>query len=155
MAKALNLLLQDHNKVKEILHKMLEKNNIHNTEQQQELFTQLVEELELHEEIEEKLFYPPLKAHSATKNLILQAYEEHHLVDTILQELEELEPKDERWQVKLRVLQECFLHHVNEEEQEIFPQAEEVLKQDELETIAVNIEAMKQEQEELEQELEQ
>ena len=54
----------------------------------QELFATIKGELTLHEVIEEEIFYPALKAHPKAKDIVLEGYEEHHVVDLVMGELE-------------------------------------------------------------------
>ena len=86
----------------------------------------LKHELEIHEAIEEEIFYPALKEHPKTKDLALEGYEEHHVVDTIMGELEGVEPSDETWMAKFSVMKENLEHHIEEEEGEMFPKVEQV-----------------------------
>ncbi len=127
----LELLKKDHKVVKDIL-KELGETSPRAIKTKIGLFKNLKHELDLHEKVEETIFYPPLKKHNETKDLILEAYEEHHVVDLILQELEELEPKEESWMPKLTVLKENVEHHIHEEEEELFPKVEKIFDQDTL-----------------------
>jgi hemerythrin-like domain-containing protein len=144
MTEPFKLLKKDHDTVKAILKELLETTN-RATHKRSELLATLKEELQLHEEIEEQLFYPPLKAKSETKDLILEAYEEHSVVDDLLAKIAQIETNDETWKAKITVLQECLKHHIKEEETQIFPKAKAVLSQVKLKEIATGIEAMKQE----------
>lgn len=56
-----------------------------------ELFSRIKGELTVHEIIEEEIFYPELKAHPRAKDIVLEGYEEHHVVDVLMKELEELD----------------------------------------------------------------
>ena len=71
-------------------------------------------------DLEEDVFYPALRRLHAAKveNMVLEAYEEHHVVKTMTRELCEADPRDERFSAKLTVLKELVAHHVEEEEQE-------------------------------------
>lgn len=142
MAEALNLLKKDHRHVKSIIEE-LEKTTSRAVKKRQELLQTLKAELQLHEQIEEKLFYPELKKNKEDKPLILEAYEEHGLVDDILAKLEATEVDDETWIAKIEVLKECLLHHIKEEEQEIFPLAKEHLGSEKLKKMGDAIESMK------------
>ena len=86
-----------------------------------QLWTELSDHLTLHEELEEKLFYPQLKQEPAARDLVLEGYQEHHVMDVLIEEMSELQPGDETWQPKLKVLQENAEHHIEEEESELFP----------------------------------
>ena len=54
----------------------------------EELFTKIKRELTVHETIEEEIFYPALKEHPKAKELVLEAYEEHHVVDMVMAEID-------------------------------------------------------------------
>lgn len=143
MSEPFKLLKKDHDKVKEILKEMLETSS-RATNKRTELLAALKAELKLHEEIEEKLFYPPLKAKNVTKDLVLEAYEEHGVVDDLLAKIEQTDISDETWLAKVTVLQECLKHHIKEEETELFPKAKAALSKSKLEEIGSGIEAMKE-----------
>ena len=99
------------------------------------LFARLKEALDLHARIEEEMFYPALKESEATREITLEAYEEHRLIKQLLGELE-AEPKDtEEWTAKFTVLKENIEHHVEEEEGEMFKEAQRVLSKEEIEAL--------------------
>ena|ERR1700677_3927055 len=123
MIEAFALLKKDHAKVKDILNEILQ-TTTRATKKRSDLLAELKEELQLHEKIEEKLFYPELKAKPETKELALEAYEEHHLVDDLMAKIESIDVGDESWKAKVTVLLECLEHHIKEEEKEIFPKAQ-------------------------------
>ena len=52
-------------------------------------------ELEVHETIEEEIFYPALKEHPKTGDIAHEGYQEHHVVDTMLEEMRALPATDE------------------------------------------------------------
>ena len=127
----LTLLRKDHREVKDLLKQASDAD----TAQKQKLFEQIKSELQVHEAIEEEIFYPALKEHPKTKELALEAYEEHHVVDQVMSELDALSPDDEAWEAKFSVMEENLKHHINEEEREMFEQAEKVFSDDELEQL--------------------
>jgi hemerythrin-like domain-containing protein len=128
---SLTLLRKDHREVKELL----KQSEDADTAQKQKLFEQIKSELQVHEAIEEEIFYPALKEHAKTKELTLEAYEEHHVVDQIIGELEQLSPDDETWDAKFSVMEENLKHHINEEEREMFEQAQKVFSDEELDQL--------------------
>jgi hypothetical protein len=58
--------------------------------------------------------------------MILEAFEEHHVVDLVLAELPQIDPEDERFHAKMTVLHELVDHHVKEEEKEMFKLAQKL-----------------------------
>jgi hypothetical protein len=128
---ALKLLKHDHDEVKKMLAD-LESTTERAEKTRTEGLAKLKAELEVHETIEEEIFYPALKEHPKTKDLALEGYEEHHVVDMVMAEIEGVEPSDETWMAKFAVMKENLEHHIEEEEGEMFPQAEKVFTDGEL-----------------------
>jgi iron-sulfur cluster repair protein YtfE (RIC family) len=140
---AFTLLKADHEKVADIFEK-LEPTTERGVKTREDLFTRLYSELDVHARIEEEIFYPALREADQTHDLILEAYEEHAVVKQLLSELDELSKDDETWGAKLTVLQENVEHHVDEEENELFPKARKVLSTEEAEALGERLEAAKQ-----------
>jgi hemerythrin superfamily protein len=140
---AIALLKADHQKVKKLLNE-LESTTERGVKTRQELFATIKGELTLHEIVEEEIFYPELKAHPRAKGIVLEAYEEHHVVDTLMGELEGLDVTDERWGAKALVMKENIEHHIEEEEGEMFRHARQVFDDDELEDLGSRMEGRKQ-----------
>ena len=105
----------------------------------------ITKELTTHELIEEKVLYPVLKSHAEAKDIVLEGYQEHHVADIVLKELQRLPPTDERWGAKLEVLKENIEHHIEEEESEMFKTAREVLSRKRLRELGVLMKTMKAE----------
>jgi hypothetical protein len=128
---ALSLLKADHDKVKKMLADG-EQTTERAEKTRQELFDTLKAEMMLHERIEEEIFYPALKEHPKAKDIVLEGFEEHHVVDEIMGELEATDVTDETWGAKFKVMKENIEHHIEEEEGEMFTQARQVFETDEL-----------------------
>jgi len=139
---AFTLLKTDHEKVAEIL-ASIEETTERAAKGREELFNRLKAELDLHAKIEEEIFYPALEDSEETREVTLEAYEEHRLVKQLLAELES-EPKDtEEWTAKFTVLKENIEHHVEEEEGEMFKNARQVLSEEEIETLGNELQEAK------------
>jgi hemerythrin-like domain-containing protein len=141
---ALKLLKQDHDEVKKMLSD-LESTTERAEKTRTEGLATLKSELEVHEAIEEEIFYPALKDHPKTKDIALEGYEEHHVVDMVMGELEGVAVSDETWAAKFAVMKENLEHHIEEEEGEMFPQAEQVFDEAELEELGERMQARKEE----------
>lgn len=126
---AIQLLEQDHVELRKLLDELSETGGAKAREQ---LFEKVKKQLTLHEIIEEEIFYPALKEHPKAKEIVLEGYEEHGVVDTIMGELAELPTSDETWGAKFKVMKENIEHHVEEEEGEMFDQARSVFDEQEL-----------------------
>jgi hypothetical protein len=141
---ALTLLRKDHDKVKTLLRE-LEPTTERAEKTRTELFQQIKTELTVHEIIEEEIFYPTLKQHPKAREIVLEGYEEHDVVDTLMGELEALPVDDETWGPKAKVMIENIEHHIEEEEGEMFQKARQVFDREELEQLGRVMEARKQE----------
>ena len=142
-------LHQDHEKVKGLFGR-LEAIGEEDDIKREQLFQSLYRELDVHSQAEEKYFYSQLKGEGETRELILEAIDEHKIVKKLLDELEAMDKASPEWISKFSELRESVDHHVREEESEIFPKARKVLDDDEAAGIADDIEAFKEEHAELE-----
>ena len=140
---AMSLLKEDHRKVKKMLAE-LESTTERGVKTREELFTKVKQELVVHEAIEEEIFYPALKEHPKTKEIALEGYEEHHVVDTVMAEIQGVAYDDEKWGAKFTVMKENLEHHIEEEEGEMFKQARQVFDQDELTQLGESMKARKE-----------
>ena len=141
---AMSLLKEDHRKVKKLLVE-LESTTERGVKTREELFAKVKQELVVHEAIEEEIFYPALKEHPKTKEIALEGYEEHHVVDTVMAEIEGVAYDDEKWGAKFTVMKENLEHHIEEEEGEMFKQANQVFDEDELAQLGESMKARKEE----------
>src|SRR5215216_794450 len=109
-----------------------------------QVFEQIKTELELHTQIEEKIFYPALEEPEETHDLALEAYEEHAVVKDLLKQLGRAKTANDEWEAQAKVLQENVEHHVQEEENELFEKAESALEEEELEQLGERMAAEKE-----------
>ena len=137
---AFNLLKADHRKVAELFQRLERTSG----KRKLDVFKQIKEELDLHAHIEEKIFYPALEEPSETSDIVLEAYEEHKQVKTLLRELGRARNANEEWQAKAKVLQENVEHHVDEEENQLFKKAGAALSAEEIEELGERLEMEKE-----------
>jgi hemerythrin superfamily protein len=96
---------------------------------------EICDKLTVHAAIEERHFYPAVKA-KQTEDLLLEALEEHLAAKRVMADLLDLKPSDETFEPKVKVLKEQIEHHVEEEEEELFPKVEKLLSREELVALA-------------------
>ena len=144
---AITLLEQDHQKVKKLMGE-IEKTTERGVKTREELFSKLVEELTIHEKIEEQIFYPEVKARATSKqleDLVTESYEEHHVVDIVKAEIENTPFQAEEWAAKFKVMMENIEHHAFEEEEgKMFPKVRRAFKKDELEDMGTRMAELKE-----------
>jgi hemerythrin-like domain-containing protein len=139
---AISMLEEDHRKMKKLLSE-LESTTERGVKTREELFATVKDELTVHETIEEEIFYPALREHPKTKEIALEAYEEHHVVDMVMAEIESVPYDDEKWGAKFKVMKENIEHHIEEEENEMFTQARQVFDETELEDLGERMKVRK------------
>lgn len=100
------------------------------------LFDELKKELAAHETAEERFFYVPLFEHDSTVDASRHAIAEHHEMDEMVEDIEKLDPHAAEWMQGLQKLCHQVEHHLKEEEDKFFPQAGEVLTEEQKETLA-------------------
>ncbi len=142
---AFKLLKADHKKVAGILEK-IDATTERGVKTREELFAQLKSELDVHAQIEETIFYPAIEDAKETHEITLEAFEEHRVVKQLLSELEAMDKGNETWTARFTVLKENIEHHVEEEEDEMFPKAKKVLGNAEAEALGTRLEAAKAKQ---------
>lgn len=141
----IELLKSQHKEVDELF-KQIEDLSPKAYKSKQKIFETIAKKLELHTQIEEKVFYPATK--QLDKDLILEAYEEHDVVKDLIEKIQACGPEDESFDAKICVLKEAVQHHVKEEENELFPETRSKFSTEKLMAIG---EIMKKEQSKLEQ----
>lgn len=115
------MLKADHQKVKGLFSRFESAGE----EQKGEIFRQIMMELQVHTKIEEEIFYPAVK--KMDNEMALEAEEEHNIVDWIIVQMKKLSPGDENYDAKFTTLKENVEHHIEEEEKEMFPEAQQKL----------------------------
>jgi len=113
------------------------------TRNRKQLMEEIVANLKVHTTIEEEIFYPAVKDIGTDKaeDMILEANEEHHVVDLVLAELPKVDPAADTFEAKMTVLRELIEHHVEEEQDEMFPMAEKKLGKERIAELGKRLEA--------------
>jgi hemerythrin-like domain-containing protein len=138
------LLETDHRRFEQLL-----KHGEETTERAVKRRTQLLKafasELDVHELIEERILYPALKPYPEARDIVLEGFQEHHVADVLVAELQQVARDDEKWGAKFKVLKESLEHHIKEEESRMFHIARAVLSQDELNDLGKRMKVLKAE----------
>lgn len=106
-------------------------------------FGEFQSQLQAHARAEEEAVYRPLRARAPDEVKALDAYEEHHIADVLLQELAADCPGGAGWGAKMRVLQDVVSHHVQDEELLIFALLQEHFEPSDLEAMVADFESIK------------
>ena len=142
---AFTLLKNDHAEAADVLGKLAAADEDAAAERQQ-LFNKLKTALDIHAHIEETIFYPVLKQETETRDITLEAYDEHKEIKDLLKQLSGTEPTGNAWDNLVNDLKRTVEHHVKEEETEMFPKAQDVLSQQQLADLGTRMQQEKQRQ---------
>jgi hemerythrin superfamily protein len=108
----------------------------------------IIEALSKHAAIEEEILYPEIRERvekgGDDDDMVLEALEEHHVAKATLAEIERLPSEDERFKAKVTVLMESVRHHVEEEEDELFPKVRDMFSKSELDEMGARLKAARQ-----------
>jgi hemerythrin superfamily protein len=130
---ACDLLDADHKAVKKMFKEYEEMagSRARNAAQmKKELAMQICQELAVHAQIEEEIFYPALREVLKDTDLLDEATVEHQSAKDLIAQIQGAGDADEMFDAKVKVLGEYIDHHVKEERGEIFPKARSARKLD-------------------------
>lgn len=142
---AIDMLIEDHERVKDLLSRMTE-----STERAVKTRTELLEKLEIevaiHTRLEEEILYPAYKEAGGKEELKMfyEAKEEHRAVDSlVLPDLKATDPGSVQFSGRAKVCKELLEHHIEEEESEMFPEARELFDDARLEAMGQQMAELK------------
>ncbi len=124
MADALQMLREDHDKVKEMFGKFTQEKD---GGRKKEIGDEIIWELQIHSKLEEQLFYRALTEEEP--ELMARSEEEHHVAQVLEEELAQMDASDSHYSAKFHVLEENVRRHIEEEESEVFKVAEKLGKE--------------------------
>jgi hemerythrin-like domain-containing protein len=123
---AIALLTKDHREVAEMF-EQFEQLSDRAKASKKRLVDQITTALKLHTQIEEEIFYPAVReASDALGDSVDEAVVEHAAAKDLIAQLDEMDPDDELYDAKVKVLSEQIEHHVEEEEKEMFPKVKKL-----------------------------
>lgn len=143
---ATELLMTMHREVEELFDEV----EAAEGEEQMDLFAQLADSFLVHCRIEEEIFYPAVYEQK-TEEELREAVEEHLQAKRIIADMLNFDEADEQWIAKCSVLKEDIQHHVEEEEETLFPMVREEFGEKRLaelgEQLQVRMEELQEEEE--------
>ncbi|MCW4017183.1 MAG: hemerythrin domain-containing protein [Candidatus Bathyarchaeota archaeon] len=116
-----DMLKVEHRQIKASLQEILNSGRVMN-----DVFSQTATALDMHMKGEEALLYPKLEQNNSTRACAVKSREEHNFARMAIRDINNSAP-DERWIAKVSLLYDVVSHHINEEENEVFPGARKVL----------------------------
>lgn len=142
---AIELLKQDHKKVRGMLEELTDTSS-RAKKTRTELLKEIAEELRIHTQIEEEIFYPAFReaGKKEDEEMYFEAVEEHKAVENqVLPDLEGTAVDTDAFTGRAKVLKELIDHHAQEEEDDMFPRARELFSDDELQELGARMMELK------------
>lgn len=115
---AIALLKADHATVKELFEKFESARG-----NKKKIAEQICNELKIHAQIEEEIFYPALRGKIEDEDILNEAFVEHDGAKVLINDIVAGKGDEEYFEAKVTVLKEEIEHHVKEEESDMFKQA--------------------------------
>ena len=119
---ALQLLRDDHRKVKDLFRQFAEAED---GSTKKAIVDEAVAELMIHAQLEEEVFYPAMRREGMTE-LVNHSEEEHHAAEIIMEDLIGTDARGTQLQARFQVLVDIVNEHITEEESQMFPRAAEL-----------------------------
>jgi hypothetical protein len=119
---AISMLKEDHQTVKDLFDKFEDSES---NSEKQKIISEAIEELKVHAEIEEEIFYPAVR-NELEDDILNEAEVEHHVARMLIAELDEGDDSEEYRNARFKVLAEAMRHHIKEEEGKMLPQAKDL-----------------------------
>lgn len=117
---AIALLIEDHEHVKALFEQYEELGDRANVSKHK-LALEICTELTKHTMVEEEIFYPAVREVIKDDDLMDEAIVEHASAKDLIAQIQSMEPTDDLFDAKVKVLSEMIEHHVGEEEGDMFP----------------------------------
>ena len=120
-------LRQEHEIQRDLIDKLIKTEG--KTEERRDLFQKLKHELKIHEDAEERFFYVPLMNEDMTQEKARHSVAEHHEMDELVEKLKDTEMDASNWLKIAKDLEHQLIHHLDEEEHEVFQIAGKALNE--------------------------
>ena len=117
---AIAMLMADHKKVKKLFSDFKKLKEDGDSDEKSEIVQQICNELKVHAQVEEEIFYPAARKAIDDSDLMDEALVEHAGAKELIAQLEDADPEDALYDAKVTVLGEQIDHHVKEEEEDMF-----------------------------------
>lgn len=127
-------LKNDHDRHRDMLEKL--GNTEGDSQERRDLFSALRTELQAHAAAEEESLYATMLGCPDLRDDARHSVSEHKEIDDFLGELMDIDMGSGAWLTKFKEMRHRYLHHIDEEEEEMFPEAAKGLTDEAEERIA-------------------
>ncbi len=134
MSTIFEAIRADHEKQRDLISRLVKTKGA--SEDRESIYAELKAQLTAHAAAEERFFYNPLIEHDVTQEHARHSVSEHKELDDFIKDLDSYEMTAPQWLLTAKELKHRLLHHLDEEEKEIFPLAGKVLVDDSKDRLA-------------------
>lgn len=144
MTSIYDAIKSDHDEHRRLLNTL--EDTTGNSETRQSAWDTFYHDVKSHAAAEEETFYSKLISKTWGQDAARHSVHEHQQLDDLMEELNEMDMSSPGWLTKFKTLKHDYEHHMEEEEEEVFTRAKEVISEDEIEGYGARFEARKQEE---------
>ena len=136
------LLRNDHEALKTLFNRFKQSAGVRNQNGKKDLFNEIQEEILIHSQTEQEIFYAELSATSSTRaaELVSTAEQEHRSIEKLLHELSGMNGSEQNFESTMGQLMDQVMRHIEMEEEEIFDEARKNLPEYRLEELGLEME---------------
>jgi len=116
------------------------------SEDGQKAWQSFYEDVKSHAAAEEETFYSKLMSQTWGQDSARHSVHEHQQLDDIMEELNEMDMSSPGWMTRFKTLRHDYEHHIDEEEEDVFKRAKEVIGEEENEAFGARFEERKKEE---------
>ena len=132
----------DHDRHRELLDTLAETSGA--SDERRAAWDEFYHDVKAHAAAEEETFYSKLITKTWGQEHARHSVHEHQELDDIMEELNGMDMASPGWLTRFKTLKHDYEHHIDEEENEVFERAREVIPGGEIEGYGARFEARKQ-----------
>lgn len=147
MTNIYDAIKSDHDEHRKLLDRIEDTSG--DSEERREAWSSFYYEVKSHAAAEEETFYSKLISKTWGQDAARHSVHEHQQLDDLMEELNEMDMSSSGWLTKFKTLRHDYEHHIEEEEDEVFTRAKEVIPDAEIEGYGERFLARKEEERKL------
>ena len=141
MTSIYDAIKSDHDEHRRLLNTL--EDTTGNSETRQSAWDTFYHDVKSHAAAEEETFYSKLISKTWGQDAARHSVHEHQQLDDLMEELNEMDMSSPGWLTKFKTLKHDYEHHMEEEENEVFTRAREVVDDSKTDEIGHNFEVRK------------
>ncbi len=144
MTNIYDAIKQDHDHHRQLLTAIADTTG--DSDARRAVWSNFYHDVKSHAAAEEETFYSKLISKTWGQDAARHSVHEHQQLDDLMEELNDMDMSSSGWLTKFKTLKHDYEHHMDEEENDVFTRAKEVIDAKEIESYGERFEARKQEE---------